>query len=134
MGKPADIEPRWLVSLMCVWARRADDLEARALGYPGQSSFLRIGSATSAQTDPTAFSAREFNELNVALKECQESHMQLWAALMMYYRPWCIEAFKAEGWPFSPNRVYWDNLVRAHQWVSTRILSMSATEKAYATS
>lgn len=133
MGKPAEIEPRWLVSLMCVWARRQDDLGAGALGYPSRAAFLTIGRATNAVTDPTEFSAREFGELEAALNECRDSHLPLWAAMMMYYRPWCVEAFKAEGWPFAPNRVYWENLGRAHQWVSTRILSMNETETICAT-
>jgi hypothetical protein len=128
MGKPADIEPRWLVSLMCQWVRRLDDLDSGALGYPSQAAFLTIGRATSAVTDPTEFSAREFAELEKALEECRDLELALWAAMMMYYKPWCVESFKAEGWPFAPNRVYWDNLKRAHQWVSSRILSMSRTE------
>ena len=129
MGKPADIEPRWLVSLMCQWVRRQNALEGGALGYPSKSSFLTIGRATSARTDPTEFSARDFRELESALNECRTTEPSLWAALIMYYKPWCVESFKAEGWPFAPNKVYFANLHRGHQWVSAKILELSRAEE-----
>jgi hypothetical protein len=132
MGKKADIHPRWLVSLMCQWVRRQEDLQGGALGYPSQAAFLTVGRSTAAHTDPTGFSAKEFDELERTLESCRVDETSLWAALMMYYKPWVIESFKAEGWPFAPNRIYWENLVRAHEWVSSRILSTSAMPESYA--
>ena len=46
MGKRAEIEPRWLVSLMCVWAVHERAADNRHLGYPSQVAFLTIGRAT----------------------------------------------------------------------------------------
>lgn len=116
-----DIQPRWLVSLLSQWARRESAREGGGVGYPSKAAFLIIHSGTSARTDPTEYSARDFDELEAAVEELRITETSLWAAVMMYYKPWCIQAFKAEGWPFAPNRVYFDNLLRAHTWIASTI-------------
>ncbi len=120
MGKQADIEPRWLVSLMCQWARRQTDLSDGALGFPSKSSFLTIGAASSVRTDPTEFSARDFTDLEAALKDCLDEAPGLWAAMMMYYRPWTVKALQGEGWPFG-NSTYYARLHLGHRRVSLHI-------------
>jgi hypothetical protein len=120
MGKQADIEPRWLVSLMCQWARRQTDLEDGSLGFPSKAAFLTIGRATNARTDPTEFCARDFQELEAALKDCLTHAPDLWAALMMYYKPWTVTALQGEGWPFA-NSTYYYRLHAAHRRVSQYI-------------
>lgn len=120
MGKPADIEPRWLVSLMCVWAVHERASDNRHLGYPSQAAFLTIGRATSAHADPTGYCAQDFTELESALKRLQAIHLGQYMAMMMYYKPWGVEACRAEGWPFGDS-VYYKRLHAAHAKVARDI-------------
>jgi hypothetical protein len=116
MGKPADIEPRWLVSLMCVWAVHERASDNRHLGYPSQAAFLTIGRATSAHADPTGFCAQDFAELE-ALDDLKDAHLGQYMAMMMYYKPWGVQACVAEGWPFGDS-TYYARLHAAHRRVS----------------
>lgn len=131
MGKQADIEPRWLVSLMCQWVRRQNALEGGALGYPSKAAFLTIGAASNARTDPTEFSARDLTELEAALKDLLAVEPSQWAAMMMYYRPWAVPALRAEGWPFG-NSTYFYRLHAAHKRVSVYILDHAPVRERFA--
>lgn len=128
MGKSADFHPRWLVSLMCQWARRVATEETGALGYPKQAAFLTIGRATSATTDPTEFSAADYSALNHALEDCRTTKPKQWSAMMMYYKPWVIPAFQAEGWPFG-TKTYYNRLHAAHEWIAGHIDAKSFVAK-----
>ena len=121
MARNAEIEPRWLVSLMCQWVRRQNALEDGALGYPAKSSFLTIGVQRSDRIDPTEFCARDFDELEAALRELLNTKPDQWAAMMMYYRPWSINALKGEGWPFG-NSTYYQRLHSGHKRISTMLV------------
>ena len=116
----ADYQPRWLVSLMCQWARRELAGQDGGLGYPKKSAFLLIHSNTPARVDPTGESAQDFRELDEALKTCLKEREELWVALMMYYRPWGIQALMQRGYPFG-NSTYYSRLHLAHKWVSEQI-------------
>jgi hypothetical protein len=120
MAKPADIEPRWLVSLMCVWALHERAADNKHLGFPSQAAFLTIGRATVAHADPTGYCAQDFTELESALDSLRESHQGQFMAMMMYYKPWGVEACVAEGWPFG-NSVYYARLHAAHSKVAMNI-------------
>ncbi len=113
----ADIQPRWLVSLMCQWARRQLAAQDGGLGYPKKSAFLLIHSSTPARVDPTGECAQDFRDLDAALKECSVKRPELLAAIAMYYKPWGIAALQAEGWPFG-NSTYFSRLHIAHKWIS----------------
>jgi len=117
MGKQADFQPRWLVSLMCQWARRVANEENGGVGYPRQAAFLTIGRARVARTDPTEFCARDYRELEAALRDCWTHETKQWAALMMYYKPWCVASFRAEGYPFGTT-TYYDRLHAAHKRIA----------------
>jgi hypothetical protein len=119
MAKPADIEPRWLVSLMCVWAVHERASDNRHSGYPNKVAWLSIpGGNTS--PDPTAFCAQDFTELETALEALRESHLGQFVAMMMYYKPWGIQACVAEGWPFGCS-TYYARLHAAHGKVAASI-------------
>lgn len=120
----ADYQPRWLVSLMCQWARRELAGQDGGLGYPKKAAFLLIHSNTPAKVDPTGESAQDFRELDEALELCRLNHLPLWAALMMYYKPWSIAGLRAEGFPFAPNQIYFTNLHKAHSCLETMLLNM----------
>lgn len=117
MARNADIEPRWLVSLMCVWAVHERASDNRHLGYPSQAAFLTIGRATTARADPTGFCAQDFTELEQALEDLKDYHLGQYMAMMMYYKPWGVEACRAQGWPFGDS-VYYKRLHAAHRRVS----------------
>lgn len=117
----ADIQPRWLVSLMCQWSRRERAMQDGSLGYPKKAAFLIIHSAKSARTDPTGDSAQDFRYLDAALDKCRNERIELWATLMMYYKPWAVNALTAEGYPFG-NSTYFKRLHLAHAFVCRDIL------------
>lgn len=123
MGKQAGIEPRWLVSLMCVWALHERSSDNRHLGYPSQAAFLTIGRATAAYADPTGYCAQDFTELEAALEALKDEHLGQYMAMMMYYKPWGVEACVAHGWPFGSS-VYYQRLHAAHTKVARTIDSV----------
>jgi hypothetical protein len=102
---------------MCVWALHARAADNKHLGYPSQAAFLTIGRATSAHADPTGYCAQDFAELDLALESLKSHHLGQFMAMMMYYKPWGIEACKAEGWPFGDS-TYYKRLHAAHLHVS----------------
>ena len=125
----ADIQPRWLVSLMCQWARRELAAQDGGLGYPKKVAFLLIHSSNPVRVDPTGDSARDFRQLDAALTLCREQRIELWATLMMYYKPWAIPGLVAGGYPFG-NSTYFKRLHLAHAFVSTNILEKDEKELA----
>lgn len=116
MGKAADIEPRWLVSLMCVWAIHARAADNHHLGYPNKVAWLSIPGGGSSP-DPTGFCAQDFTELEAALDDLKGAHLGQFMAMMMYYKPWGVKACIAEGWPFGDS-TYYKRLHAAHAKVS----------------
>lgn len=114
MGKHADIEPRWLVSLLCQWVRHDMAKQDGSLGYPSKAAFLTIGSAKMVRTDPTEFCARDYRQLEAAIETMRVKKPHQWAALMMYYKPWTIDALKGEGWPFG-DKTYYNRLHAVHR-------------------
>lgn len=116
----ADIQPRWLVSLMCQWALRERAVQDGGLGYPKKAAFLLIHSNTPARVDPTGESAQDFRDLDAALEACRTDRIELWVTMMMYYKPWAVLALQAEGYPFG-NSTYFKRLHIAHGWVSAHI-------------
>jgi hypothetical protein len=118
MGKRIELNPAWLVSLLNQWALHDLRSQTGGLGYASGSSWMRgLKSSPASSIDPTGYAARDFRDVEAALDELRGSALNLWAALMMYYRPWAINAFRAEGYPFG-NSTYYDRLHRAHDSVA----------------
>lgn len=120
MARTADIEPRWLVSLMCVWAIHERAVDNRHLGYPNKVAWLSIPSGGSSSADPTGFCAQDFVELEAALEALKDAHLGQYMAMMMYYKPWGVEACIAEGWPFGDS-TYYKRLHAGHAKVAMSI-------------
>jgi hypothetical protein len=115
------LNPGWLVSLMCQWARRELAMQDRSLGYPRKAAgFSEKTTGGYNHSDPVAFQARDFTDLERALELLREEHPEQMAAMVMYYKPWAIRALREEGWPFG-NSTYYDRLHRAHAWVAMRM-------------
>ena len=126
MGRRADIEPRWLVSLLNQWAIHDLRSQTGGLGYASGSNWMRgLKSSPASSIDPTGYAARDFRDIESAMEDLRASGINLWAALMMYYRPWSVEAFKDEGYPFA-NTTYYDRLHRGHSEVATTMNRMQA--------
>jgi hypothetical protein len=76
-----------------------------------------LKSSPASSIDPTGYAARDFRDVESAMEDLRINGMNLWAALMMYYRPWAVEAFKHEGYPFQTS-TYYDRLHRGHTEVA----------------
>jgi hypothetical protein len=114
MGKRAEIEPRWLVSLLNQWAIHDLRSQTGGLGYASGSSWMRgLKSSPASSIDPTGFAARDFRDIEQAMEQLRTVAEHWWAAVMMYYRPWSVQAFREQGFPFNDSR-YYDRLHRAH--------------------
>ena len=115
--KPS-FQPGWLVGLMSQWALRELAVQDRTLGYPRKAcGFSEKTTGGYNHSDPTAFQARDFTDLERALGQLRDAHPAQMAAMMMYYKAWTVRALIEEGWPFG-NSTYYDRLHRAHAWVS----------------
>jgi hypothetical protein len=124
MGKRAEIEPRWLVGLMNQWALHDLRSQTGGLGYASGSSWMRgLKSSPASSVDPTGFSARDFRDLDAVLDDLRETGTNLWASLMMFYRPWSVQAFRNEGYPWQTS-TYYDRLHRAHSEVAIALNAM----------
>jgi hypothetical protein len=118
MGKRAEFHPGWLVSLLAQWAKHDLRTQTGGLGYASGSSWMRgLKSSPASSIDPTGYSARDFRDVEAAMEDLRQTGTNLWAALMMYYRPWVIAAFQAEGYPFQTS-TYYERLHRAHTEVA----------------
>lgn len=130
MGKRADIEPRWLVSLLNQWAIHDLRSETGGLGYASGSSWMRgLKSSPASAIDPTGFAARDFRDVETALDELRQTGTNLWAAVMMYYKPWIVQAFREEGYPFV-NSTYYERLHRGHAEIVASMERIKAKRRA----
>jgi hypothetical protein len=130
MGKRIQIEPAWLVSLLAQWALHDLRSQTGGLGYASGSSWMRgLKSSPASAIDPTGYSARDFRDIEAAMADLMRDGTNLWAAVMMYYRPWCVEAFKGEGYPFQTS-TYYDRLHRAHAEIAAAMNRIRDERKA----
>ena len=114
MGKRLEINPAWLVGLLNQWARHDLRTETGGLGFASGSSWMRgLKSSPASSIDPTGFEARDFRDVDAAMDDLREKGTTMWAAVTMYYKPWCVAAFREEGYPFCTT-TYYDRLHRGH--------------------
>lgn len=126
MGKRIEVEPRWLVSLLNQWAIHDLRSQTGGLGYASGSSWMRgLKSSPASSIDPTGFAARDFRDIEGVMEDLRTTAVNHWAALMMYYRPWAVAAFKSEGYPFG-NSTFYDRLHRAHSDVALTMGAIKA--------
>ncbi len=112
------INPAWLVSLMCQWVLRATSLENNALGFPKKAcGFSEKTTGGYNHSNPIGFGVRDFKQLEAALKELQDSNQEQYLTMMMYYKPWIIRAMVDNGMAFN-NSTYFKRLHAAHKKVA----------------
>lgn len=116
--------PAWLVSLMARWSIKQLRVESGALGYPQKAcGFSEKTTGGYSHSDPVSFNADDFADLEIALDALRLKHESQCVALLMYYKPWCVAAMTAEGWPFN-NSTYYKRLHAAHDFVATAMDDM----------
>jgi hypothetical protein len=114
VGRRVELNPAWLVSLLNQWALHDLRSQTGGLGYASGSSWMRgLKSSPASSIDPTGYAARDFRDVEAAMESLRTSAEHWWAAVMMYYRPWSVQAFRTAGHPFNDSRFY-DRLHRAH--------------------
>jgi hypothetical protein len=120
----AQIEPGWLVSLMCRWSARQIAGETGALGYPKKAcGFSEKTTGGYSHTNPTSFSVDDFTDLNSALTALKTVHEAQFITMMMYYKPWAAKALQSEGWAFG-NSTYFKRLHAGHEFVAKKMDAM----------
>jgi hypothetical protein len=130
MGRAAEIEPRWLVSLLKRWVIFNELDTVGALGYSSGSNWMRglKSSPATAIDSPTGFCSLDFRDLEAGIGYMQEHATDLLATLLMYHKPWTISSYRADGHPFA-NSTYFDRLHRAHRVLADEMDSMRAKRK-----
>lgn len=114
----AQINPAWLVSLMCQWVNRTMAGEANALGFPKKAcGFSEKTTGGYNHTDPTSFGVQDYSDLEKALAELRETAQEQYLTMMMYYRPWVVPSMVQEGFDFN-NSTYYKRLHAAHKKVA----------------
>lgn len=120
----AQINPAWLVSLMCRWVARRQREASGALGYRTKAvGFSEKTTGGYSHSTPCAFTIDDFAHLEAALATLQNQSQEQYITLMMYYKPWTVQAATAEGFAFG-NSTYYKRLHAAHAWVSMHMDSM----------
>jgi hypothetical protein len=67
-----------------------------------------------------AFCVEDFRALDEALNALSIQSEAQFITMMMYYKPWIIEAKRAEGWAFG-NSTYYQRLHAAHAYVASNL-------------
>jgi len=113
------INPAWLVSLMCRWVARQLASGAGALGYPKKAcGFSEKTTGGYNHSNPVAFTAEDFSDLERALDQLSKTRPEQFRTMMIYYRPWKVAEARADGFPFG-NSTYYKRLHAAHDFVAT---------------
>ncbi len=126
MGKRAEVQPAWLVSLLSQWAIHDLRSQTGGLGYASGSSWMRgLKSSPASSIDPTGYAARDFRDVEAAMRELMEQGTNLWAAVTMYYKPWVVASFREQGHPFQTS-TYYDRLHRGHTEIALAMARIKA--------
>lgn len=129
MSKPA-FKPDWLVNLLNRWAKQELRLESNAMGYPTKSpGFSQEKTSGHNHSEPFSFQCEDFSDLVQCLESLKDADLGQFCALMMHYKPWCIQALQGDGWPFQ-NSTYYARLHRAHAYMAAAMDAKKAQREA----
>ncbi len=120
-----------LCSLIERWVRHSLAEATAGLGYP--RSAAGFGEATQRQSgyvDPTGHSLWDHQSVAKALDALASADGDMFAAVKMYYMPWTTQEMMRQGYPFAPDKTYYNRLERAHRWLQEEWRSQLATLKA----
>jgi len=94
MGRPAKLEPRWLVGLLNQWALRDDRNRSRGIGYYSVNPMLKDGIPGRARSfEPTGFCEQDFTDAEKAIEALEQNHR---LAVVRYFKPWAKHAIDGE--------------------------------------
>lgn len=95
MGRPAKLEPRWLVGLLNRWAIRDDRDRSKGIGYYTTNPMLRAGMPMTARTshEPMDYSEEDFVDVQIAVDGLD---LNLRMAVVRYFKPWAKHMIDAE--------------------------------------
>lgn len=114
MGKRIELQPAWLVGLLNQWAKHGLASELGGLGYASGSGWMRgLKSSPASCIDPTGYAARDFSDLDAAIEDLRDRQPKWLMAVLMYYKPWGIQAAIAEGHPHG-NSTFYERLHKGH--------------------
>lgn len=107
MTKRAFVEPRWLDSLLCAWARYSIKGSSSALGFPPVSPmFMERVQFKPGSRDPFQLTVDDFRDVSMAVGELSMKHR---LAITRAYKPWTIESIKQDLGAFQVSDRTWRN-------------------------
>lgn len=119
MSRKSTLEPRWLVSMLTAWVRYGLAIINNGLGYPNHCIYLAekgVGgrNRSSDGISLNAYDKDDFEKVDEAMKKLASTRHELYAAVVMYYKPWTVGSLQAQGYPFQ-TRNYYYRLHDAHE-------------------
>jgi len=130
-NRTASIEPRWLVSMLNEWTKQFLSGSRSGLGYPMQDAYLtlvRVRPESTGGVGYSEYSSSDFDAVDEAIKRLRDERHELFAVLMMYYRPWMRDHFISLGYP-TGNKTFYNRLHDAHTWLVPILESVEKRQK-----
>lgn len=118
-----------LCSLMERWVIHQMKSVTGGLGYPRKSLDFSYIQSPASSIDPTGYSAEDHTDTDLAFENLCKADSELAAAIKMHYMPWAIEELVKAGYPFSPDKTYYNRLKRAHVWLGSELRQILAKRK-----
>lgn len=118
-----------LCALLDRWVIHQMKSVTGGLGYPRKSLDFSYIQSPASSIDPTGYSAEDHTDTDKAFDNLCSADMCLAAAIKMHYMPWSIAALMGEGYPFSPDKTYYNRLVRAHVWLESELFRVLEERK-----
>lgn len=110
-----------LCALLDRWVIHQMKSISGGLGYPRKSLDFAYIQSPASSIDPTGYAAEDHTDTDAAFAALCESDLKLAAALKMHYMPWTIPALLSAGYPSSPDKTFYNRLVRAHVWMESEL-------------
>lgn len=111
---------------MCRWVARRQREASGSLGFRTKAvGFSEKTTGGYSHSTPCAFTIDDFADLETALEALQNQNQEQYVTLMMYYKPWTIQAATAEGFAFG-NSTYYKRLHAAHNFLAGEMDDMKA--------
>lgn len=129
MSRKSTLGPGWLVSMLAQWAVWSMKSEDNGLGYPARSVFLNIlpmGSSTEHDSFYD-YAPSELAKISEVLIELRRERHELFAAILMYYKPWRRDGLIEMGYP-SGNSTFYKRLHDAHELLAQKLCRIERKE------
>ena len=118
-----------LCALLDRWVIHQMKSVSGGLGYPRKSLDFAYIQSPASSIDPTGYAAEDHSDTDAAFASLCAAYLQLAAAIKMHYMPWTVMALMGEGYPFSPDKTFYNRLVRAHVWMESELFRVLEERK-----